>query len=251
MGRLPRLAQLSLELSPSLTELLRDEALFLGFPALSSLTVVLRKVPAPAGFRALGPAADQGVHVQLHVRYIDTAPSAIDRGFWQVLADIRLLALLKLRDLYVSETPASTAAQVPPVSISCRELSLSFQHATEQSPGQLQACDLLPALSCPLLYCHFFKVRSGYSLPWNVLVSRPAVYLLQAVPHVSLPITGCPGRLPDCAEGAWALVLLTPELGNVHGLPLHLCERGPTGFSVWRNSAVSDAMLERAFDVLL
>ena len=112
--------------------------------------------------------------------------------------------------------------------------------------------ELLPALTYEFLFCHFLATWTpNLTLSWALLVQRPAIHLLHPRAFGDLTILGSTGSPPDSARGPWALVLVQPQLSSVQGLPLNMFEPGPRGFQIWRNSAATDSVLERAYDTLL
>ena len=175
------------------------------------------------------------------------------RSLWRALAPLPPLTLLRFDDVPSGSAIFSVSDEQLLASVSCKELALSF---VPPNPGFVKPAHLLPALRCESFYCMLGKhvFCSDMSRPfirwsWELLTSRTGggVFVLEWEGEVS--ITGCPGTLPQFAQG-WALVLACPFSG-VLGLPLDHFTQGPRDLRVWQNRAVSDATLERAYELLL
>ena len=113
----------------------------------------------------------------------------------------------------------------------------------------------LPELTCEALCCRFLcnsedTEEDHHQVPWSLLTMRPGVYALELLPGETLTVSGCTNTLPFHTSG-WALVLLQfCDSGIVQGLPVNLFMPGPRGHLVWRNSAVSDSDLQRAYELM-
>ena len=126
----------------------------------------------------------------------------------------------------------------------CKELLLlNFGPHCEQA--------LLPGLACDAFYCHFHFVNAPKQLlDWSAVAGRPGIFMVSLFEGADLAVSGCAGSLPF-SEPGWALVLEHHGLpGAVEGLPTHLFSPGPEECLVWRTSAVTNASIERIYDLL-
>ena len=128
----------------------------------------------------------------------------------------------------------------------CEELVLNL-HVHCKTSAFLQT---LSVMQCDQLLCrlHGWPIQC---VDWAVILQRAGIFVLFCC--TMFRVTGCSGIQQVFAQG-WALVKellpyadLPEDLPG--GLPLHLFSPGPHGHLVWRNSAVTDEGLERAYDL--
>ena len=245
---LSNLAELHLEIDGVEAVELRDGTLFSGFVALRSLTVDIACSAEKHNFTALGVALNSGVSVRLHLTRFWGLKQAARLSLWAALAQIPPLTLLHVQfvSLKVLESFAYSARELRLLdSVMCEQLALHLNILN--GPFDTEQL-LLPGLSCGHFFCRI-SASKCFAVDWSLVAWRPGVYILDDSPK--LRVHGLIGRLPPLLPEPWALVLKKSRGQPAEGVPAHLLEPGPRGHLVWRNSAATDAVLERAYDALL
>ena len=240
---LPCLARLTLRHFGGLEAVLAQPDCFAGLSALRQLTVHLHCLSdtQPDSLPSLSALASRGVCVGVHLEQL--WPASQDSGgprqaLWTALAQCCHLNRLQVRvDTHLGVS-ASAAEQQLMAAITCSELVL---HATMyNSPSHIEA---LLSIRCEHLYCGLSSVREE-SLDCSLLTAHPGIYVLDS--DTLTRIACWPTTPPAFVEG-WAVVLRRRSSDMREDLRRACFVPGPRGRLVWRNSNVSDAMLDRAY----
>ena len=243
---LPCLARLTLRHFGGLEAVLAQPDCFAGLTALRQLIVHLQTLCGMQllGITSLSAAVSRGIWVGLHLERL--WPSSQDmsgprQALWVALAQGSRLSRLQVNADFRPELCLVSAAEQQLLAvISCDELVFQASIASIISTH----ITAWLAIRSEQLYCRLSTACKG-PLDCSLLTMRAGVFILKCSSQTS--ITGCPVTPPSFLQG-WALVLWQPSSAITNDLPCFV--PGPRGRLVWRNSHVSDAALERAFELL-
>ena len=243
---LPCLASLTLGQFGGFQAVLAQPDCFAGLTALRQLNVHLHCLhdSQPSSMPSLSAAALRGVSVGVHLQDLwpqSEEKSTARQALWTALAQCCHLSRLQVHvDTHLGVS-VSAAEQQLMAAISCSELVL---HALIYN--SLSRTEALLSIRCEHLYCGLGSQREE-SLDYSLLTAHPGIYLLDS--DTLTRITYWPTTPPAFAQG-WAVVLRQRSSDMREDLPGPCFVPGPQGHLVWRNSHVSDAMLNRAYNVL-